>query len=89
MQGDAGHVSAEDDLLCPAGMGEVCHRCPRFRHQGVREPAGFEGAFVVGVGMHQVAGHALQAGLRHLRSSGIIQEDRRSLQGGELLADQG
>ncbi|MCK7516307.1 MAG: hypothetical protein MZV64_00545 [Ignavibacteriales bacterium] len=53
----------------------------------VRTAAGLELSLVVGVALEQIAVDAFKAGLGDLRPGGVIQKDRRAVEGRELLAD--
>ena len=88
-KGQGGHVVAEDDLLGPGGVEEIRHGGVGIFQYGIRGAAGLEGSAVVGVVIDQIGVHPVDDRLGDLRSAGIIEEDIRALQCGELAADRG
>ena len=89
MQGQGGHVVAEDDLLRAGGVQEVRHGGMGFIQDGIGLPAGGESAFVVGVAFQQVTLDALGRLAGDLRPAGVVEEDGRAVERGELFTDEG
>ena len=87
VQGQGGHVVAEDDLLGAGGVQEVGHGAMGLRQDSVRLNAGGKSAFVVGVAFHQIALDAPGGLPGDLGSARVIKEDGRAVERGELCAD--
>jgi len=91
VQGEGGHVGAEDDLLGAGGVKPIGHGLVGGFQHSIRLAAAGKGAAVVGVVQGEVVHHALQSGLGDLRSAGVIKVikvDHRAAQGGKTRTNQ-
>jgi hypothetical protein len=84
VQRERGHVVAEDDLLRAGSIVEVRHGAMGFVQHGVRGATGGEGAFVIRVAFQQVAVDALEGLPGDLGAARVVEENRRTIEGGEL-----
>jgi hypothetical protein len=89
VQGERGHVVAEDDLLRAGGVQEIRHGGMRFFQDGIGLPAGGKSTVVVGVALQQVTLDALSRLPGDLGTAGVVEEDGRAVERGELFADEG
>jgi hypothetical protein len=75
LEGQCGHVGAEDDLIRGSCVQEIRHRLVGGREHGDRLLAGPERAMGVGVAACQIAAHSVDHGLRHLGAAGAVEVD--------------
>jgi len=85
VQGQCGHIIAEDDLFRRSGVVEVCHGTVGFIKNRIRSNAGGKSALVVGVALQQIFIDAVYGWLSNLGSAGIVEEDSGRLSDGNWL----
>lgn len=86
VEGQAGHVGSEHNLMRVRRVQEVGRRHAGFLHQRIRLAAGGECAFVVGIVLHQIILHPVKHRARHLRAGWVIQVNGLASEGRELRA---
>jgi hypothetical protein len=79
MQGEGGHISAENDLLSTLCIDEIRYSLVRFIYDGVRCDAGCELSGVIGIGIFQIINHTIKRWLSDLSAARVVEEDRLAI----------
>ena len=89
VEGEGGHVGAEDNFLRAGSVEEIRHGSVGGVEDEVGLAAGGKDALVVGVAFEQILLDAVGGLAGDLGAAGVVEEDRGTVEGGELLTDEG
>ncbi len=92
VQGEGGHVLAEDDLVRGLGAEEVGHGLVGIRHDRFGPAGSFEMSSEIGIALQQAGGDLLRHGVDRLGAGRIVEIDAGPAlvlerEGGEAAAD--
>ena len=87
VQGDGGHVVAENDLIRRRGVIKIRHGAVGFVQHFIGGDAGGKDAAVIGVVLNEIFCDAVDGLFGNLRTARVVEKDRVAIQGRKLLTN--